>query len=160
LTQSGGRKLISCIDLKKQFGADFKVEYEESYRAERGDSARVRDPWLLIIPCQHGHIFPFGGNRLAASTNRRGAIAKRLASLPNADVFQDGDDGISVTFGLADFDSVSSIIRPRRRRKLSPEQRAKLIEQGRHNLTKHRRASSDSTDRKCDGPAPSTQEAA
>ena len=50
-----------CIDLKGRFGSRYRVEYEESYEAQYRPGARTRDPWLMIIPCRFGHIFPYGG---------------------------------------------------------------------------------------------------
>ena len=42
-----------CIDLKKLFGKQFRVCYEESYHADKGEGARAADPWLMILLCQH-----------------------------------------------------------------------------------------------------------
>ena len=86
--------LTGCINLKKQFGEQYKVEYEEeSYFAERGEGARADDPWLQIILCKHGHIYPQGGVRLGASTNKRGGIARKLARLECTEVLQDSWSG-------------------------------------------------------------------
>jgi hypothetical protein len=60
-----------------------------------------------MIVCRHGHIFPYGGDLLGASTNKRGAIAKRLAALSCVQVTQDGDDGINIVFHIGDFDEVA-----------------------------------------------------
>ena len=49
-----------CVNLKARFGGRFKVVYEESYAAERGGHGRAEDPWLMVIPCQHGEIYPYG----------------------------------------------------------------------------------------------------
>ena len=62
----------TCINLKERFGDRYKVEHEESYHADRGENARTEDPWLQVLLCQHGHIYPHGRDVLAASTNTRG----------------------------------------------------------------------------------------
>jgi hypothetical protein len=123
-----------CVDLAERFGRRYRVEYEESYFAQHGPRARVNDPWLKIIPCQAGHICPWGGSKLAAVTNKPGSTARKLAALPGASVWQDGSDGITVVFDVALFPRVAKLMHPRRCRRLSPEQRAKLIEAG----AKHR----------------------
>ena len=66
---------IKCINLKKRFGARYKVRCEESYRAEHGVSARAQDPWLMILLCQYGHIFPWGGSVLAASVDGHTSVS-------------------------------------------------------------------------------------
>jgi hypothetical protein len=78
---------------------------------------------MYLIPCQYGHIFPHGGDILAASTDKAGRIARRLKALPGVKVHQDGDDGATVLFHVNQFDTVADIIQPRRRRRLSPEAR-------------------------------------
>lgn len=120
--------MSDCIDIKKHFGDRYKVGYEESYAAERGNSARTLDPWLLTIPCKFGHIYAYGGALLGASTDRRGPIANQLAALPCVRVVQDGDDGINVVFHVRDFAQVAEVIKPRRRRRLSAEKHAEQSE--------------------------------
>jgi hypothetical protein len=118
----------TCIDLKALFGSDYRIAYDESYAAERGDDARRHDPWLLTIPCRFGHIYPQGGSLLGASTDRRGPVANRLAALPCVRVIQDGDDGLNTLFDVTDFDEVAQVMKPRRRRRLTPDQRAERVE--------------------------------
>ena len=105
--------------------------YEESYCAERGDAARAEDPWLQIIPCRLGHIFPWGGSTLAASTNTRGGTARNLAPLDFTTVAQDGDDGLTVLFPVEKFAQVAELMKPRRRRQISETERARLADMGR-----------------------------
>ena len=120
---------MACVNLEERFGRRFKVEYEESYYAEYGPNARVEDPWLMIIPCQHGHICPWGDSLLAACTNFAGRIAKRVRGLPFVTVAQDGDDGINATFDVKHFDEVAEIMKPRRRRRLSEAQKQQCVDQ-------------------------------
>ncbi len=144
-----------CIDLEQQFGHRFRVEYGPSYYAQYGERARVNDPWLKIIPCRNGHIYPHGGKLLAASTNNRGPVAKRLMALPCTTVWQDGDDGVTVLFDVADFDKVAALMHPRRRRTATPRMRAHLERIGRKTRFRHgvgsRGASPESTEISLDG---------
>jgi hypothetical protein len=64
------------------------------------------------------YIYPHGGDILAATTNKRGAVAKALAALPCTTVIQDGDDRITVAFHLDDFDEVAALMTPKRRRRV------------------------------------------
>ena len=122
--------MANCIDLKEHFGDHYRTFYEDSYAAERGDKGRTHDPWLLTVACRHGHIYPHGGTMLGASTNSRGPIANRLAAPPCVRVVQEGDDGVNVVFDVGDFDQVAAVMRPRRRRKLTPEQRTERLANG------------------------------
>ncbi|MFC1597104.1 hypothetical protein ACFL5Q_04080 [Planctomycetota bacterium] len=112
-----------CINLNQRFGDQYRVEYEESYYAERGENGRAEDPWLMILPCHHGHICPWGDTQLAACTRRPGQIVNRLKALQFTTVAQDSEDGANVLFDVKHFDQVAEIMRPRRRRRLSPEAR-------------------------------------
>lgn len=120
--------MTTCIDLKAQFGKQYRVLNEQSYAAECGESSRVRNPWLLIIPCLHGHIYPHGDEYLGASTNRRGPIAKRLAALKSIRVVQDGSDGVNGVFHVRDFPKVAAVLKPKQRRQLTPDQIAERTE--------------------------------
>ena len=119
--------MMKCIDLFEQFGNRYRVEQEPAGEIVRR-RGRAVDPWLLVIPCKHGHIYPHGGRFLGASTNHRGPVADRLEKLPCVRVVQNGEDGINVVFDIDDFDQVAAIMRPRRRRRLSPEQLAERSE--------------------------------
>jgi hypothetical protein len=70
----------------------------------------------MLLPCKIGHVFPFGGTRLAASVDGFPRLAKKIAALPTARVHQDGDDGTTIVFDVAQFDAVAKIMQPKRRR--------------------------------------------
>ncbi len=108
-----------CINLKRQFGDQYKVTYEESYYAEYGPSARTEDPWLMVILCQHGEIYPHGGNQLAASTKVAGGIARTLKALTFTTLHQDGADGVDVIFPIDRFDEIAAVMKPRKRRRMT-----------------------------------------
>lgn len=50
-----------------------------------------------------------------------------MAELPFATVTQDGDDGMNIVFAACHFEEVAQIVKPKRRRRLSEEQRAKAV---------------------------------
>jgi hypothetical protein len=47
---------------------------------------------------------------------------------PCCELYQDGSDGVTVLFDVADFDQMAAIIRPRRRRRLSEARRLACAE--------------------------------
>ena len=121
---------MDCVNLKERFGRKYRVTYEESHYAQYGPRAQTDDPWLQIIPCRRGHIFPHGDNILAASTNNRGPTAHKLAALDFTTVHQDGDDGITIVFPVERFPEVAELMKPRRRRQVSDQERQRLREVG------------------------------
>ena len=142
--------MTNCIDLQERFGDRYRVAYDESHEADRGPNARTHDPWLLTLPCRFGHIYPHGGKLLGASTDHRGPIANRLAALSCVHVVQDGDDGINVAFNVAAFDQVAAVMKPKRRRRLTPEHSAKLTTAGVAALALHRNSNDARSERRRD----------
>jgi hypothetical protein len=121
----------TCVDLRSLFGHLYKIRHEESYWAERPEFRKEEEPWLLIIQCVHGHIYPHGDDLLAWSSSGRGPIVNKVCRLPYVEVVQDGDDGVNATFPLAHFQEVAEIVKPKKRppkRVLTPEQRQAAIE--------------------------------
>ena len=108
------------------FGEHYRVIYEESYYAQYGERARVVDPWLMIIPCQYGHLYPHGDDMLGFATDKKGPLAKRLSRLDFVTTHQDGDDGVNVVLPAERFEEVARIVKPKRRRQLSEAQKATL----------------------------------
>ena len=123
--------MASCVNLKERFGRRFRIAYEESYRAAYGPGATRQDPWLMIVPCRYGHIFPHGGTMLAASIDGHPNVAGQLRRLACCRVHQDGDGGeLTVVFDVADIAKVARIMRPRRRRQVSDRERDRLRRMG------------------------------
>ena len=118
----------TCINLKREFGDRFKVAYEESYAAERGNHARAEDPWLMVILCQHGEIYPYGDDLLVASTKKAGSIARTLKALPYVSLYREGFCGSDLIFPLDQFEAVAAIMKPRKRRRLSEAARRRAAD--------------------------------
>jgi len=72
------------------------------------------------------------GNEFALSQDPW-RVARRLAAVEGVELRQDGDDGCNFRFHVDRFDAVAEVMKPRRRRRLSPEQRAKCADR----LAKH-----------------------
>ena len=106
--QASAATVPECVDLQERFGDQYRVRHEESYYADHGDKARSEDAWLLTIPCHYGHVYPFGGNLLAASVDGHPNVAGVLRRLPCCRVHQDGDFGeLTAVFDVADFATVA-----------------------------------------------------
>jgi hypothetical protein len=115
-----------CLDLAACLGHRYLIRYEESYLVQK---IQADAPWLKIIPCRYGHIFPHGGTVLAASVDGRPKIAGTLRRLPCCRVHQDGDFGeLTVIFDFVDFDQVAKIMRPHRRPQISEDQRVAMAD--------------------------------
>lgn len=115
------------------FGPDSKYRVEKApdfYKNRRED--RV---WLYVIPCQRGgeiagqpaHIFIHGPGRLAFCGLGMG-LRRKLLAIPGVEAHQTGDEEFSVHFPEAALKAVAKVVKPRTRRKLSPEHQARLAE--------------------------------
>lgn len=120
-----------CPDLRHLAGKRFRTGHDPAAEHEPGGR---NDPWLLTIPCQHGEIYPHGADRLGFASKTRGEVARAVAALPGAEVVQEASDGMNITFPVDLFDRVAAVVKPRRKRRLSPEQRERLVAMGRVNL--------------------------
>lgn len=100
----------NCLNLRSRYGDRYVIKFEESRQG------RERDRWLMVIPCKLGHVFPFGGTKLAASVDGHPKLARKIAALPGCRVHQDGSDGMTIVFDAEHFDAVAKIMRPKRRR--------------------------------------------
>ena len=130
LPQVDPRPCPKCIDIRKRFGDRFRVAYEQSSQAEKSRPFAVDAIWLQVIPGRLGDVGPWDEDRLLAHTYRAGKAASLLRRLPFAEVHVDGDDGVSVIFPVEKLAEVVSILKLRRRRRLSPKAGQRLAEVG------------------------------
>lgn len=110
------------LDLRTEFGDRFRLGWEAD-GITRSAWAVAEQCWLLEIRCRYGTMYPHGGDLLAAFTDRPrvGARLRRLRFLVSAR----GDREVVVTFHVNDVEEVFAVLKPYRRRRLSPAQRAK-----------------------------------
>src|SRR2546426_709429 len=99
---------IAPINLREKFGHRYRIEHAPAHRG------RKDHPWLQIIPCKRGHIYPHGGNLLGVATNGRGSTAKAIARLQGVTVLQEGEDGINAVFPVELLPHVAKLVKPRR----------------------------------------------
>jgi len=126
----------TCIDLKARFGTRYRLR-KEADGVTWHDTAPEERHWLWEIPCQHGVVYPWGGETLAAAITNATA-ANRVAALPcithgrlrgRDDRCVRGDEKV-VRFHVDDAEAILAILKPRRRRVLTPEQKAALVARG------------------------------
>jgi hypothetical protein len=113
----------TCINLRERFGDRYRIGHDPAAETwgERDD------PWMMTIPCVNGTIYPHGGSRLAAECY--GPTARKLKAIAGVTVHQQGDREWTMLFDVSLFDQVAEIMKPRKRRHLSPE-RARAIGSG------------------------------
>jgi len=115
---------MGVVNLREPFGRRFKIGREEGYFAQYGLNARVRDPHYDIIPGSRGHVYAWGAFVLAASTNTS------VKALPGVELWQDGSDGCTILFPVDLLDRVADLLKLRRRRQVTEEERRRLSELG------------------------------
>jgi len=112
------------VDLEAVFGVRYKLRKEADGVTwfETSEQDRV---WLLELLCKYGVVYPQGGDILAATITSR-KIGKMVAALPCIRSSR-GDIERVVTFHVDDADAVLELLRPSRRRQVSPEERDRLV---------------------------------
>lgn len=101
---------------------------------------------MMTLPCRYGVIYPRGGSLLCLEI-RRGPVANRIRELfPDIRVPQDGDRELTLVFDESNCEEIMKIVRPRKRRKLSPEHKAALLSAG-HRFEFKRGTQNDSSTR-------------
>ena len=110
-----------------RFGKDYQITFDPAC-ARRRVPRRCLGPWLMQLPCggRGVTIYPFGGDRLAVEVDGRPGLAKKLTGTPDVEPWQDGDREKTFLFPVGRFSEVAAVVKPHRRRRLSPEWRAEL----------------------------------
>jgi hypothetical protein len=112
--------MTNCTNLLEQYGSRFRVFNEvEGRRAYARD-----DEWDLVLVGSNGKVVLWSRTgTLCACTNSRGMTNRLLAAVPGAKVEQDGSDGQNITFEPEHLETVAKLLRLRRRKQVTPEQR-------------------------------------
>jgi hypothetical protein len=115
----------TCINLLERFGDRYKIAFDEAYNPRHLPKDRL-DPWMMVIPCRGGVIYPYGRDLLAVEVDGHPGAAKALAATPGVRLYQDGDREQTFLFPIDLFERVAAIVRPRKRRRLTESHRAAL----------------------------------
>jgi hypothetical protein len=111
------------LNLKAVAGMDYKITLDESVLMDKVRENRV---FYYRIPCKYGFINVHNDTQLAAYTNS-GRIAIKLMTLENI-IKQRGDKEVRVLFTIDRLREVCNLLKARKKRKMSPENREKVIE--------------------------------
>lgn len=112
------------IDLRVHSGDRYRVSWEAN-GTTRSAWPEAEQSWLLELRCKYGIVYPQGGAILAATITSR-QIGRRVAALPCIRTSR-GDVERVVTFHVDDADAVFELLRPSRRRQVSPEEQDRLV---------------------------------
>ena len=113
----------TCIDLRERFGQKYRIGFDEAVETKN-------DPWMMTIHCRWGTIYPHGAELLALELDGHPKIAKEVGAIPGIVLHQDGDDEKTFVFPVDLFDQVAAIVELKRIKRLTDEQRARLVEAG------------------------------
>lgn len=112
-----------CIDLLSKYGNTYRVELDRT----QGRDGQLESSWMRFIPCYYGHIYPWGGNRLAVSVDGHPNVAGVVRNLPFVDVLQDGDFGeLTAVFLEWHIKKIAEIMGARKKRQMSQESLERL----------------------------------
>ena len=111
--------MSNCIDLRivcKE--RRWKWHYEESFKAERMRSTNPSAPWYVEVLCKNGTIYPISEFYLAACVEGRPNMPSRLKKIDGVSQHQ---GNVVFKFHALLLDDVAKVMRPRRKRRVSPE---------------------------------------
>jgi hypothetical protein len=129
--------MFDCVNLMSRFGTQYKIDWDECYDPANRPKENL-DPWHMTIPCERGTITPYGDSKLSVMVDYRPITAKRLSELGVCKLYQDGDHEKTFLFDVADFDTVAEIVKPRRKRQVSEQERQRLATMSaKHGFQKH-----------------------
>lgn len=137
LTDSRQCGFAGCVDLGPWAKAHgYKYRFEESYKAENNMHIRGDGRWFIEVLCRNGLIYPCGGSALLAYANR--GVKRHIAALEGVGHHQKSDGDSEVfKFPFERLDEVAAILRPRKRRMVTPTPRQlEVLREGRKRLDK------------------------
>jgi hypothetical protein len=124
--EMSGVQNTTCINLRERFGRRYKIGWDTAYDPKHRPKDKL-DPWMMLILCQRGEIYPYGGDLLAVDIDGRPVTARRLAK-PGLRLVQDGDNEKTFVFPVEQFAQVAKIVKPRRCRQVSDAEKRRLAD--------------------------------
>lgn len=116
-----------CLDLREWAKEHrYRFRLEESYRAENNMHIRGDGRWFVEVLCKNGLIYPKGGNTVLAYA--KSGVVKKLSQLRDIELHQTDVSGKVFKFDFERIDAVATILKPRKRKTVTPETLAKLAE--------------------------------
>jgi hypothetical protein len=115
-----------CPNLKQLYGDKYRLAHDPVVRSRKEKT----DPWLMTLPCKFGTIYPHGAGRLAVEIDYHLGKARQIAQIEGVQLAQDGDNERTYVFPVEVFEQVAQVVRPYRRRRVSPVSQANLVPGG------------------------------
>ena len=124
------------IDLKKRFGQKYRIFMDEAWYVETAESFpdKIKHrPWYYEIRGKYGTIYLYGTNQLAVRIT-----ANRIKSRIKTDyrnilsLYLEAEDESIFLFSPVNFEIVAGLIKARRKRQITNEQRQLIIERTRN----------------------------
>lgn len=119
-------KLPTCINLAARFGDRYRIGFDPVYDPRHRPKDKL-DPWMMVLPCSRGRIYPHGDDLLAVHVEGHRLVRGKLKRL-GLTLHGEGDDEATFLFPLDRFDEVAKIVRPYRRPQLSVAERERRRE--------------------------------
>lgn len=108
------------IDLKRiakerywKIAAEDHSEYPAHYKCV--------DPWMVIVPCQFGHLYAYGKEKVGIAAESATAVSRLLEA--GFTSHQPGHDEANFWCLESQLDKVAEIMRPRKRRRVTEANR-------------------------------------
>lgn len=120
------------IDLKAVGMKKYRITLDESYEAGADDSGKL---WFYQIPAKFGHVYVHSKTELGVYVKGRLKIGM-VGAIPGLRLHQRGETEATYVFDPELLDQVAAEIKARKRRQISDEQRAVLVERGTRELSK------------------------
>jgi hypothetical protein len=129
------------LDLRKTYGRKYRVKMDEGW-IPSGDAEDQL--WNYVIPARFGHIGVHGVNTLSVHVEGVRKM-KKIDAMPGLTCHRRGDKEGTWKFHPDLLDAVAKEMQAKRRRQLTPEQRAALIEAGKQTIFQKERGSETET---------------
>ena len=127
--------MVTCINLKEQFGNRYKMRITPGYEKFK------RDPWNFEILCKFGVIYPHGDDQLGfvpfentsetpikVTRNAINRATEGVMGLPCLISREESSDPKNLLFCLKDFRQIAKIVKPRRKKSMSEAHKRALLE--------------------------------
>ena len=128
--------IVEMIDLKKEYGKKYRIFMDEAWYIETAESNpdKMKDKhWYYEIRGKYGVIYLYGVDKLAVRItanrikNRIKTEYKDILSL-----YLEAEDESIFLFNPEYFEVVAKIIKAKKKRQITEEQKVKLVEAGRN----------------------------
>jgi hypothetical protein len=128
---------MAMINLKESYGKRYKVFMDEAWECEKNRQEEDK-PWYYELRGKYGFIYPYGDTTLGVMVTSeiiKGRLKRDFKGRVN--IFWDGDGEGVFLFNPTIIHEIAAMIKVRRKRQLSPEQRMKLVEAGQKYQFRH-----------------------